>query len=238
MTTSPATVPVVGAGGRHRAWWITAALVGTAMSLGAPVLAPFPLLALSRLRGWRLPERLSPGVRLLIATVATGLLLETGAWAHNLMRAAPEPALFHPQLFADLLIGFGFYVGWWLAWRVVAPRYGFSPAEVFTVTALYGVLIEQQGRIFLAGLSTLPAGALLWLFVALAYGSTMALAWTWAGDPWPPPPGTPRRRRKYPLAWIALFACSTTLIILWNLPIEALHLLPPKRLPMAAHPFW
>lgn len=237
MATPPTPVADADAVGRGRAWWI-AAVVGTLASLGAPVLAPFPLLVLSRLRGWRLPERLSPASRLLLATVVAGLLLETGAWAHNLMRATPEPALFHPQLFADLLIGFGFYLGWWLAWWLLARRFRFTVREVFVVTALYGVLIEQQGRVFLAGLSTLPAGVLLWLFVALAYGSTMALAWTWAGDPWPPKPGAPRRRRKYPLAWIALFAGSTLLTILWNLPIEALHLLPPKRLPMAEHPFW
>lgn len=238
MATPPTPVADADTVGRGRAWWIAAASVGTLVSLGAPVLAPFPLLALSRLRGWRLPERLSPSNRLLLATVVAGLLLETGAWAHNLMRAAPEQALFHPQLFADLLIGFGFYVGWWLAWWLLARRFRFTVREAFVVTALYGVLIEQQGRVFLAGLSTLPAGVLLWLFVALAYGSTMALAWTWAGDPWPPQPGTPLRRLKYPLAWIALFVCSTTLIIAWSLPLEALHLLPPKRLPMAEHPFW
>ena len=238
MTASPTTTASATDARPRRRLWIAATAIGVLAALGAPVLAPFPLLMLSRLRGWRLPERRAPWARLLIATVVAGLLLESGAWAHNLMLGTPEPALFHPQLFADLLIGFGFYVGWWLAWWLLARRFRFTVREVFLVTALYGVLIEQQGRVFLAGLATLPLGALLWLLVALAYGSTMALAGTWAGDPWPPPPGAPPRRWKYPLAWIALFACSTTLIVAWNLPIEALHLLPPKRLPIADHPFW
>lgn len=45
----------------------------------------------------RLPAGITDGRRLPIATLAACLVLEPGAWAHNVIRDAAEPALFHPQ---------------------------------------------------------------------------------------------------------------------------------------------
>lgn len=221
--------------------------------LDSPVLLPYPLFVASALFGWQPFDARSPKtrpwLRLLIATLLATGVLETAAWAHNFLRDAAEPALFHPQLFADLLIAVGFYLGWWLTWRWRLRRDRYSVAEVFWITATYGVLIEQRGAIFLQGLATLPLGLALWAFVALSYGSTMALAYVWTGGPDAfaplarasnPRDARPRvaRLAKYLLPWLGLFVASVALIVLWNWPLEALDLLPPKRLPMRAHPFW
>lgn len=222
--------------GRSKRWWFAASgLLILAACVEAPVLLPYPLWVAARWFDWRLPERLPFGRRLAIATLGACLVLEVGAWAHNFLRDAPDPALFHPQLLPDLLIAVGFYAGWWLAWWRLLRRWRFSIAEVFAVAATYGVFIEQQGQVFLLGLRTLPTGLVLWAFVALAYGATMALACTWAG---PPPAAPADRPRKYAYAWIAMFVCSIGLLFLWNLPLQAFDLIPPERLPMRAHPLW
>ncbi len=221
--------------------------------IDSPVLLPYPLFVACVLFDWRLfgraLPRMRPWLRLLIATLLATCVLETGAWAHNFIRDASASALFHPQLFADLLIAVGFYLGWWLTWWWRLRRDRYSVAEVFWITAIYGVLIEQQGAIFLQGLATMPLGFALWVFVALAYGSTMALAYVLAGGPEIFAPLAPvssaqtnrriaTRLAKYLLPWLGLFVASVALIVLWNWPIEAMHLLPPKRFPMREHPFW
>lgn len=232
--------------GRNR-WLLglSGILVGLAC-IDSPVLLPYPLFVACALFDWRLPN-MRPWLRLLIATLLATCVLETGAWAHNFIRDAAAPALFHPQLFADLLIGVGLYFGWWLAWWWRFRRDRYSVAEVFWITAAYGVLIEQKGAIFLQGLATMPLGLALWAFVALSYGSTMALAYVLAGGPdvFAPLAPAPREGRrlalrlaKYLLPWLGLFVASVLLIVLWNLPIEAFDLLPPKRLPMREYPFW
>lgn len=233
---------------RRRDRWLfgLSGLVVALACIDSPVLLPYPLFVVCALFGCRLP-RMRPWLRLLIATLLATCILETGAWAHNVIRDAAKPALFHPQLFADLLIAAGFYLGWWLTWWWRLRRDRYFIAEVFWITAIYGVLIEQQGAIFLQGLATMPLGVVLWVFVALPYGSTMALAYVLAGgaDAFAPPaPPAHEGRRpsariaKYLLPWLGLFIASVALIVVWNWPIEALDLLPPKRFPMREHPFW
>lgn len=104
------------------------------------------------------------------------LLLEFLAWFSNYQEANPNPALFHPQLIPDLLLGIGFYSGWVLAWWLILQRWQFSILEVFILQGLYGIVFEQDGAILLAGISQFPLGLVLWLYVFIVYGSTMALA--------------------------------------------------------------
>lgn len=203
--------------------------------IGAPVLLPYPLLVLAVLRGWRLPRIGGAGTSLLLSTLLATFVLETGAWGHNYLRDAPQPALFHPQLIPDLIIALGVYAAWWLTWWWMLRKYRFTTPQVFLTTGLYGVLIEQQGKIFIAGLSTMPTGVLLWAFVALAYGSTMALATFLVRDRF-----DARRdgRWKLPLTWLLLFAMTFATSIVWGLVLQATDAIPPKKLPMREHPFW
>lgn len=203
-------------------------------SLWSPVLLPYPLLVLAVLRGWRLPHIGGPGLSLMVSTLLATFVLEVGAWTDNYLRDAPEPTLFHPQLVPDLTIAVGIYAAWWLSWWWMLRGYRFTTVQVFMATGLYGVLIEQQGKIFVAGLLAMPTGLLLWAFVALAYGSTMALATFLVRDRF----DAPRESRwKLPLTWLLLFAMTFSTSVVWGLVLQATDAIPPKRLPMSAHPF-
>ncbi len=145
-----------------RTWKILFAFSGVLVLLAcinSPVLLPYPLLVLAYLRGWRLPVSGVPWQRLLLCT----FVLEITAWLDNYLRNDPSPALLHPQLIPDLIYSVGVYAAWWLTWWWVLRRYRFTTLQVFLTTGLYGVILEQQGKIFLAGLAAMPAGLLLWL---------------------------------------------------------------------------
>lgn len=204
-------------------------------SIKSPVLLPYPLLVLAVLRGWHLPKTHPPVARLLFSTLICTLFLEISAWLDNFIKNAPDPALFHPQLVPNLILAFGFYMAWWLTWWLMLRRYHFTAKEIFFTTGLYGVLIEQNGKIFLAGLSTFPLGIALWLFVVIAYGSTMALAFYLVRDSFVATRDTPI---KYLLAWGALFIFSITTSLAWGSILQALDIIPPKKLPMWNYPLW
>lgn len=209
--------------------------VGLVFSIGSPVLLPYPVLVLAVLRGWRLPKMRSSGRALLLSTTLSTLLLESSAWLDNYLKNEPEPALFHPQLIPDLIISVGVYSAWWLTWWLVLRRYHFTTPQVFLTTGLYGVIIEQQGKVFLAGLAAMPAGILLWAFVAVAYGATMALAFHLARESF-----TAERDAalKYLLAWAGLFLATIVTSLAWGGVLDVLRIIPPEKLPMRDYPLW
>lgn len=203
--------------------------------INSPALLPYPLFVLTYLRGWRLPVKGVPWQRLLLATALCTLVLEASSWLDNFIRNDPAPALFNPQLIPDLILGVGVYAAWWLTWGLVLRRFHFTARQVFLTTGLYGILIEQQGKIFLAGLSAMPVGLILWAYVALAYGSTMALAFFLVRDSFTAERDT---RWKYPLAWLALYLLTFVTSFIWGLILLLLNFAPVAKLPMQEHPFW
>ncbi|KAB2883503.1 MAG: hypothetical protein F9K34_11630 [Albidovulum sp.] len=173
--------------------------------------------------------------RFLLAAIATGMAVELAAWAGHYAACSPEPALFHPQLGRDLLIGVGFYSGLGLTWAWLVRRFGFSVGECFAVNGAMGVFLEQQGAAFLAGLQALPEGALLWVFVFLIYGPMAAIPRRLAI-----PAGTaapPRRPWHYPVAALAASAGAFAGTYAFGLVLMALGLLPEPR-SICAAPFW
>lgn len=103
----------------NRTWKILFAISGVLVLLGclsSPVVLPYPLFVLATLLGWRLPVMGASVVHLLVSTLATTLILESRAWLDEYFHNTPEPALFHPQLIPDLIMGIGFYAAWWLTW--------------------------------------------------------------------------------------------------------------------------
>ena len=222
----------------HRTWRILFGVSGVLVLLGCidlPVLLPYPLFVLAYFRGWRLPIKGAPVMRLLVSTLACTLTLEFGAWLDSYLKNSPEPALFHPQLIPDLTLAAGFYAAWWLTWWLMLRRYHFTAAQVFITTGLYGVLIEQEGKVFLAGLQNMPLGLLLFLFVFVAYGSTMALAFWLVRDDF-----TSAREHwlKYILAWLGLLVFSYATSFVWGLMLQIFNFNPVKKFPMRDHPFW
>lgn len=222
----------------NRTWKLIFAISGGLVLLAcldSPVLLPYPLLVLAYLLGWKLPIRGTPPFRLLVSTMASTLILESSAWLNEYLKNTPQPALFHPQLIPDLIMGLGFYAAWWLTWWLVLRRYHFTTPQVFITTGLYGILMEQQGRIFFAGLQAMPAGLLLWLFVFVVYGSTMALAfWLVRGDH----ASTRGHWSKYIFAWLGLFIFSFATSLAWGFILQILNFHPIEKLPIREHPFW
>jgi hypothetical protein len=222
-----------------RAWTIALALSGVLalalVGLNMTVLLPYAVLVLAYFRGWRLPQVASPAVQLLLSMSLCSFLLEFCAWLGSYIDNDPDPKLLHPQLLPDLILAIGFYLSWWLTWWLALRTFHFTALEVFVTGGMYGVLIEQQGAVFLAGLKSFPAGLAIWLLVFVAYGSTMALAaylvrgsFQSNRDHW----------LKYPLAWVGLFVSIVATCYLWELALDAIEIVPPKKLPMREHPLW
>lgn len=179
-------------------------------------------------------ERRHPARFWLLLLIA-GTLTECLAWLNAVTRCEPEPGILHPQLIPDLLLGVGFYSSWAVAWILVRLRYCFTLRQAFLTQGLYGVLVERQGGIFLAGLASLPIGLVLWLFVFLVYGSALGIAYALAGMD-ANPEGLPRPRRRFVWIAVALAALLFPVSGGWSLIMGGIGLVPPPA-PICERPF-
>lgn len=210
----------------------TALLIYTLFVLA--VLLRKPLNSLAERVGGR-PEPL-----LFLAFLVSGSLTELLAWLNNYLSAAPNPALFHPQLLADLFVGLGFYGGWGFAWIIVLRRYRFTIGEVFLVTGLQGIFFEQLGAVFIMMVQSLAANPLLslifGLYVCAVHGSAAGLAVLPVLSRFDAPERS-RRWVRFPLV-IALMVGGAFLgTFLIGTLAGLFGGLPPKR-SIIEHPFW
>jgi hypothetical protein len=173
-------------------------------------------------------------VRFILWTVLLGLMAETLAWTDNFLAANPQPALFHPQLIPNLLLGMGLYTGWAVAWILLTRRWHYRVVGVFILTGLYGIVVEQNAAVLIAGLNALPLGLFLWLYVLVTYGGVMAAGFLPFREVWP---GQRKSLLQIPAAWVAIVACSLLVFYGWALVMMGLGGLPPPR-PITEFPFW
>ncbi len=170
-----------------------------------------------------------------VVAVLVGMQIEVMAWGAQFLQCAPEPALFHPQLGADLAIASGYYFGGAIAWIFLFRRFSFSIAEAFIIQGAFGLFLEQKGAAFLAGLAVMPAGILIWLYVFVVHGSIIGLARLLAD------PGNPRevarRYWHYPIGMLTALAGVMIGTAISLTMLNALAVLPDAR-PICAHPFW
>lgn len=168
--------------------------------------------------------------------VTTGLVAECLAWLNNFLECRENPPLLHPQLGADLLTGFMFYGIWALAWGLVLRRWRFRLPEVFALQGLFGVLLEQRGAVLLQGLSTLPVGLVLWLYVFAVYGSIAAIPYA-VGEPCYLPTAWSRRndRWKYVALPLLIVALALPIGAAWSAVVGPM--LPLAR-PICQSPLW
>lgn len=164
-----------------------------------------------------------------------GLTLEFLAWLGNFVQKNPQPALLHTQLFPDLIIATGLYGGLALGWILAFKYFKFSLKQFFIIQGLFGVLIEQQGAIFIQGLLAFPLGILFWTYVFIAYSAPLAVSFMLTEKDLTQ--SEKDRWYKYPLTLIILGIISTTGIFVWSLLIEALRILPPQKF-IADFPLW
>jgi hypothetical protein len=156
------------------------------------------------------------------------------------LKAASEPALFHPQLLVDLWLGMGFYGGWALAWLLAGRWFRYSVGEAFVVTGLQGIFFEQLGSVFVAMVRTAPTNPLLallfGLYVFAVHGSAVGLALAPIASHF----DSPVKRRhwlRFPVViglMVGLAIAGTWLAAAAWLPFGGL---PPKR-SIVEHPFW
>jgi hypothetical protein len=182
----------------------------------------------------------SPTLQLFGWFLISGALTETFAWLNNYLKSAEHPAVFHPQLLVDLLIGVGFYGGWAAAWRTAFRWFRFELWESFVITGLQGIFFEQLGAVFVAMVRALPANPLLSLlmgvYVFAVHGSAVGLAMV----PILPQFDQGNRSRhwvRFPIViglMVAFAFAGCWLIGVLALPFGGL---PPKR-SIVEHPLW
>lgn len=224
--------------------WIKTFLIITALlpllNLFSPAHDPLPLIYSLFVLGYLFKEKISVmnfNLIFPLLVLFIGLLTEVLAWGNNYLASRVSPALFHPQLVFDLLIGVAQYGSWALVWGLLIRRYRYSLLEVFTIQGLYGVLLEQKGLVFIQGLLHLPFGFLMWLYAFAVYGSITGLAFILARE------SKDRQKKlrsswiKYPLTLIALLIMSIVMLVLWELLVNSLGLIPRAQ-PIWQRPFW
>jgi len=197
---------------------------------------------LLRRRLGALSERM-PGpvsLHLLGYFLLAGTLTESLAWANNYLKAAEEPALFHPQLFVDLIIGMGFYGGWAAAWWIALRWFRFTLWETFIVTGLQGIFFEQLGAVFLAMVrawATNPLlSVLLGLYVFAVHGSVVGLAMTPLLQRFDAPEKS-RSWLRFPVVIALMVGLAFAGCWLVQAAASLFGGLPPKR-SIVEHPFW
>ena len=126
----------------------------------------------------RLPGHAS--LNLFILFLISGSLTETLAWIGNFLKGAREPALFHPQLIPDLILGIGFYGGWAIAWMIAFRWFRFTLLEAFVVTGFQGIFFEELGAVFVKMIVVFASNPLQSVFhgfyIFAVHGSVTGLA--------------------------------------------------------------
>ncbi len=184
--------------------------------------------------------KISVEVKLFLCFLVSGSLTETLAWLNNYLKAAPQPAVFHPQLIADLILGIGFYGGWAVAWRVAFIWFRFSVAEAFVVTGLQGIFFEQLGAVARMILklapSNPPLAALFALYVFAVHGSAAGLALAPVMHHFQSPTKSTHCLR-FPAVITLMVGLAFTGAWLAATVANWLGGLPPRQ-SITAHPFW
>lgn len=179
-------------------------------------------------------------LKVLVLFLLAGTLTETLAWTNNYLKAAEQPALFHPQLIPDLIIGLGFYGGWALAWLLVLRWYRFAVPEAFIITGLQGIFFEQLGAVFLAMLAIVtqnPLAALFFgLYVFAVHGSVVGIALSPVIDETDTTPHS-RHWTRFPIAILLMVGLAFAGCAAVSFVADLLGGLPPQQ-SIIEHPLW
>lgn len=186
----------------------------------------------------RLPIR--PVWQLLILFLLSGTLTETLAWGTNYAKAAEEPALLHPQLIPDIILGFGFYGGWAFAWLITFRWFRFTLAETFLITGFQGIVFEQLGGPFIVMLQLLPTNPLfslvIALYIAAVHGSAVGFAMVPVVHRFDRP-GQSRHWVRFLIVMVLMVALAAAGTLLVGLISFLFGGLPPKQ-SIVDHPLW
>jgi hypothetical protein len=104
---------------------------------------------------------------ILLGTVL-GMLIETFAILNYLHNPA-NSHLFSTNLMIDLSIALGFYCITTTAIYLVVSRIKFGNIGFLICSAIYSIVIEQQGAILLQGIAVPLLAPVIWLYVSIVY---------------------------------------------------------------------
>ena len=172
----------------------------------------------------------------LLITAVSLVSLEFFSWWSEYLRCRENPGLLHPQLIPDLILGIGFYTASALAWLGILRTFKFSLLQVFITQGFYGLAIEGEGAVFLQGLTAMPLGLFLWLYVFLVYAAPGGISYLFIGIELNQ--GLNRNHWfKYPVTLILLYISTFIVTFIWGAVVQGLQLIPEPR-PICEYPFW
>jgi len=172
-----------------------------------PMLLIFPLWIFTYLFKEQLENILSklPGsTGFIVAGVTYGMLIEIFAIVNNLDKPVKERVLLDGDPKNDLILGVLYYTFVIVSWYLLLRKVRFSEREVFLITGIYGIIVEETGQVVLRMLEQPVMGTLYAILVMFVYGLFPMLALKVAGKRFP----VDRKKSSvgmYALAVVVLF---------------------------------
>lgn len=177
------------------------------LGMDGPMLLIFPLWIFTYLFKEQLENILSnlPGsTSFVVAGVTYGMLIEIFAIVNSLDQPVKERVLLDGDPKNDLILGLLYYTFVIVSWYLLLRKVQFSEKEVFLITGVYGIIVEETGQVVLRILEQPVVGTLYAILVMFVYGLFPMLALMVAGKRFP----TGRKKSSawmYVLAVILLF---------------------------------
>ena len=192
----------------------------------------------------RIPLRSS--VKFTLLVIAAGLIAECLAWLGNYLSRSENPALLHPQLIPDLILGIGVYLGYAVAWIIILRYYRFSLLSVFISAGFLGILIEGNFDMsywplisIIKNLIADPVTSIsMSAYLFIVYGSLMGLGYLLVEEEFYDNDSKKSNRWiKYPIAIVSMFVGAWIFSIVVGLIVKSLGLIPEPK-PIWEHPFF
>ncbi len=158
------------------------------LDIGGPMLLIFPLWIFTYLFREQLENILSklPGsTGFVVAGITYGVLIEIFAIVNNLDRPVNERVLLDGDPKNDLILGVLYYAFVIVSWYLLLRKVRFSEREVFLITGIYGIIVEESGQVVLRMLEQPVLGTLYAVLVMFVYGLFPMLALMVAGRKFP-----------------------------------------------------
>ena len=113
----------------------------------------------------------------IVAGLIYGMLTEIFAVIGNLNLPPDERILLHPDPVKDILYGLLYYLFVILAWYFLLRKINYSKFEIFLLTGIYGIFVEETGQVFLRIFSQPFTGVLYAIIIVFVYGIFPMLAY-------------------------------------------------------------
>lgn len=120
---------------------------------------------------WNLPK---PYIGL---GVIFGLVIELFAILDNVNLPPDERILLNPNPVADLIMAVPYYLLIGVTWYALLRRFAYTARQVFFVTGVFGIVVEQNGAILLGLMGSPIIGGLLALLILCIYGMFPLMAY-------------------------------------------------------------